>query len=293
MRPAPWQISIITLMPEMYPGPLGCSLIGDALARGIWNMSLVNLRDFGIGPHLKVDDSPAGGGAGMVLKPDVVDAAIQAAQAQMLRGLAPASAASGASPLAGEAMRLNECSEFSRSGEGVSNGLDTISPPSPNPLPQGERAYQLIHFSPRGELMTQALFRELIATPLILLCGRYEAVDERVLEKHQPREVSLGDFVLTGGDIPAMALIDGCVRLLPGVVGKEASLGEESFGDGAYANLLEYPHYTKPAEWEGRATPEVLLSGHHANIEKWRLEQAKAITKARRPELLTLPKRVK
>jgi tRNA (guanine37-N1)-methyltransferase len=229
-HPAPWHISVITLMPEMYPGPLGCSLIGDALARGVWDLSLVNLRDFGIGPHQKVDDSPAGGGAGMVLKPEVVDAAIIKAKAA-------------------------------------------------NP------AAQLIHFSPRGEVMTQALFRELIATQLILLCGRYEAIDERVLEKHQPREVSLGDFVLTGGDIPAMALIDGCVRLLPSVVGKEASLGEESFGNGAYANLLEYPHYTKPAEWEGRITPEVLLSGHHKNIDAWRLEQAKAITKARRPDL--------
>lgn len=218
-------------MPEMYPGPLGCSLIGDALARRLWELSLINLRDFGIGPHQKVDDSPAGGGAGMVLKPEVVDAAILSAKA--------------ANPTA-----------------------------------------QLIHFSPRGERMSQPLFRELIATPLILLCGRYEAIDERVLEKHQPREVSLGDFVLTGGDIPAMALIDGCVRLLPGVIGKEASLGEESFGDGAYTHLLEYPHYTKPAEWEGRQTPEVLLSGHHKNIDQWRLEQAKAITKARRPDLL-------
>lgn len=231
MQPTPWQISVITLMPEMYPGPLGCSLIGDALARNVWNLSLINLRDFGIGVHQKVDDSPAGGGAGMVLKPDVVDAAIIQAKT-------------------------------------------------------GNPHAQLIHFSPRGEVMTQALFRELSQTPLILLCGRYEAIDERVLEKHQPREVSLGDFVLTGGDIPAMALIDGCVRLLPGVVGKEASLGEESFGDGAYANLLEYPHYTKPAEWEGRATPEVLLSGHHKNIDQWRLEQAQAITKARRPDLV-------
>lgn len=226
-----WAVSVITLMPEMYPGPLGCSLIGDALARGVWNLSLINLRDFGIGPHQKVDDSPAGGGAGMVLKPEVVDAAIIHAK--------------------------------------------TASPSA-----------QLIHFSPRGQVMTQALFRELIATPLILLCGRYEAVDERVLEKHQPREISLGDFVLTGGDIPAMALIDGCVRLLPSVVGKESSLGEESFGDGAYANLLEYPHYTKPAVWEGRQTPKVLLSGHHKNIDAWRLEQARAITKARRPDLL-------
>jgi tRNA (guanine37-N1)-methyltransferase len=235
---SPWRVSIITLMPEMYPGPLGCSLIGDALARRIWEMSLIQLRDFGIGVHQKVDDSPAGGGAGMVLKPDVVDAAILKAK-------------------------------------------------------QDNPTAQLIHFSPRGEVMTQPLLRELSQTPLILLCGRYEAVDERVLEKHAPREVSLGDFVLTGGDIPAMALIDGCVRLLPGVVGKEASLGEESFGDGDYASLLEYPHYTKPAEWEGRQIPEILLSGHHKNIEKWRLEQAKAITRARRPELLTQPKGAK
>ena len=235
---APWQVSVITLMPEMYPGPLGHSLIGDALARNLWKLSLVNLREHGIGVHQKVDDSPAGGGAGMVLKPDVVDAAITHAQ-------------------------------------GMNPGAT------------------LIHFSPRGEVMTQPLLRELSQTPLILLCGRYEAVDERVLEKHGPREISLGDFVLTGGDIPAMALIDGCVRLLPGVVGKEASLGEESFGDGHYANLLEYPHYTKPAAWEGREIPEVLLSGHHANIEKWRLEQAEALTSARRADLWVRHKRTK
>lgn len=217
-------------MPEMYPGPLAHSLIGDALAKKLWELSVIDLRPFGIGTHQKVDDTPAGGGAGMVLKPDVVDAAITAAKKQ-----------------------------------------------NPNA--------QLIHFSPRGERLSQPLLRELSQTDAILLCGRYEAVDERVLEKHQPREISLGDFVLTGGDIPAMAMIDGCVRLLPGVVGKEASLGEESFGDGKYANLLEYPHYTKPTNWEGREIPEVLLSGHHGNVEKWRLEQAKAITARRRPDL--------
>lgn len=227
----PWNATLITLMPEMYPGPLGHSLIGDARAQGLWQLNLIHLRDFGIGAHQKVDDSPFGGGAGMVIKPDVADAAIMVAREQ--------------SPGA-----------------------------------------QLIHFSPRGERMTQPLLRELSQTNLILFCGRYEALDERVLEKHAPREVSLGDFVLTGGDIPAMALIEGCVRLLPGVVGKHESLGEESFGDGDYANLLEYPHYTKPALWEGRAVPEVLTSGHHANVAKWRRAQAEAITKARRPDLL-------
>ena len=227
----PWQATVITLMPEMYPGPLGHSLIGEARANGLWQLNVMALRDFGVGIHQKVDDSPYGGGAGMVLKPDVADAAINVAHEQ----------APGA---------------------------------------------QLIHFSPRGERMGQPLLRELAARDVILFCGRYEALDERVLEKHRPREVSLGDFVLTGGDIPAMALIDGVVRLLPGVVGKHESLGQESFGDGDYAQLLEYPHYTKPAVWEGRAVPEILTSGHHANIDQWRLEQARAITSARRPDLL-------
>lgn len=225
-----WKVAVITLMPEMYPGPLGCSILGDALEKRLWELSLIHLRDFGLGKHQVVDDSPYGGGAGMVIKPEVADAAITVAKEQM----------PGA---------------------------------------------QLIHFSPRGERLSQKHLREFSQTNLILLCGRYEAVDERVLEKHQPREISLGDFVLTGGDIPAMALIDGCVRLLPGVVGKHESLGEESFGDGEWANLLEYPHYTKPAVWEGRAVPEVLTSGHHANVAKWRLEQAQAITAARRPDL--------
>ncbi len=226
-------------MPEMYPGPLGCSLIGDALARGLWTLTLTNLRDYGIGPHQKVDDSPYGGGAGMVMKPDVVDAAIMHAKS-------------------------------------VSAQKNS---------PQAQPA-QLIHFSPRGEPMTQAHFREFSQTNVILLCGRYEAIDERVLEKHQPREISLGDFVLTGGDIPAMAFIDGCVRLLPSAIGKPTSLGEESFGDGAFAQLLEYPHYTKPASWEGRDVPPVLTSGNHAEINKWRLAQAQQLTAQRRPDLL-------
>jgi tRNA (guanine37-N1)-methyltransferase len=225
-----WNVAVITLMPEMYPGPLGCSIIGDARENGLWDLSLIHLRDYGIGAHQKVDDSPYGGGAGMVIKPEVADAAISVAKEQMPHA-------------------------------------------------------QLIHFSPRGERLSQHHLREFSKTDLILLCGRYEAIDERVLEKHQPREISLGDFVLTGGDIPAMALIDGCVRLLPGVVGKEESLGEESFGDGDWSNLLEYPHYTKPALWEGKSVPEILTSGHHGNISQWRREQAEAVTAARRPDL--------
>lgn len=219
----------------MYPGPLGASLIGDALGRGLWGLSFINLRDFGIGPHQKVDDSPYGGGAGMVLKPDVVDAAITHAK--------------------------------------------TLLPNA-----------QLIHFTPRGTPLAQRHMRDFSQTDVILLCGRYEAIDQRVLEKHQPVELSLGDFVLTGGDIPAMTLIDGCVRLLPGVIGKSESLGEESFGDGAFENLLEYPHYTKPPVWDGREIPPVLTSGHHADIAKWRLEQAQKITQERRPDLLVKAK---
>jgi tRNA (guanine37-N1)-methyltransferase len=150
---------------------------------------------------------------------------------------------------------------------------------------------QLVHFTPRGDPLTQSLLRELAQKDVILLCGRYEAIDERVIEKHAPLEISLGDFVLTGGDIPAMALIDGCVRLLPGTVGKNESLGEESFGDGDFATLLEYPHYTKPPLWEGREVPPVLVSGHHGEIGKWRRDQAEKITAARRPDLAARKKR--
>lgn len=231
MQRGPWHASVITLMPQMWPGPLAHSLIGDALAREIWQLTLIDLRAFGIGAHQKVDDTPYGGGAGMVLKPDVVDAAITHAQ--------------NAAPAA-----------------------------------------RLIHFTPRGERLNQQHFRSLATRDVILLCGRYEAIDQRVLDKHQPLEISLGDFILTGGDIPAMALVEGVVRQLPGVVGAHESLAEESFGDGDYARLLEYPHYTKPANWDGRTVPPVLVSGNHADIAQWRRAEAEAITRAKRPDLL-------
>jgi tRNA (guanine37-N1)-methyltransferase len=227
----PWEACVITLMPDMYPGPLAHSLIGDALENGTWKLHVVNLREYGIGKHQVVDDSPYGGGAGMVIKPDVMDAAIEAAKKRV-----------------------------------------------PNA--------QLVHLTPRGERLTQPMLSAFTKQPLILMCGRYEAIDERVIEKHQPREVSLGDFVLTGGDIPAMAIIEGTVRLLPNVVGDTASLAEESFGiHDEYQHLLEYPHYTKPAEWDGRTVPEVLTSGHHKNIDSWRKAQAEEMTKAKRPDL--------
>ena len=220
-----WTATVLTLFPEMFPGPLGLSLAGRALADRIWALETVDIRDFARDKPASVDDTPFGGGAGMVMRPDVVDAAIEAA----------------------------------------------ADPRGP-----------LIYLSPRGCALDQARVRRLAAAPAVtLLCGRYEGLDERVLEARVIEEVSLGDFVLSGGEPAAIALIDACVRLLPGVVGAAASLAEESFERG----LLEYPHYTRPQEWNGRAVPEVLLSGDHERIRAWRLAEAEAITRKRRPDL--------
>ena len=223
-----WAATVLTIFPEMFPGPLGLSLAGRALQRGDWRLDAVDLRRFTEDRHQTVDDTPFGGGAGMVMRPDIVAKA------------ADAVVAAGA-----------------------------VGP--------------LVYLSPRGEPLRQQLVTELAAGPgVVLLCGRYEGVDHRVIEARGFREVSLGDFVLSGGELAAMTLIDACVRLLPGVVGDAASLAEESFA----AGLLEYPHYTRPQVWEGRAVPEVLLSGHHARISQWRQDQALAVTKSRRPDLV-------
>lgn len=223
MKPL-WSVHILTLFPEMFPGLLGFSLPGKALENCIWNLNAIQIRDFATDKHHTVDDTPYGGGAGMVMKPDVLDAAL-------------------------------------------------------NSLPQGTRK---IYLSPRGKKLDQALLHDLAAAPQIaLLCGRYEGVDQRVIDAHQLEEVSLGDFVLAGGEVAAMALIEGVVRLLPGVLGNANTVDEESFAGG----LLEYPHYTKPATWQGMDVPEILLSGDHAKVKEWRLSQAKALTQARRPDL--------
>ncbi len=224
-----WTATVLTIFPEMFPGPLGFSLAGKALARGIWRLDAVDLRDFATDRHRSVDDAPFGGGAGMVMRPDVIARAVDAVRE---RG-------------------------------------------APGPL---------LYLSPRGERLDQRIVRELSAGPgFVALCGRFEGVDERVLEARAFRELSIGDFVLSGGELAAMVVIDACVRLLPGVVGEAASLAEESFADG----LLEYPHYTRPRVFEGRAVPEVLLSGHHERIRAWRRQRALEITRARRPDLLT------
>jgi tRNA (guanine37-N1)-methyltransferase len=225
-----WRATVLTLFPEMFPGPLGMSLAGKALAEAKWALQTIDIRDFATDKHRSVDDTPSGGGAGMVMRADVAAAAIDAARAAM-------------------------------------------PPETPTLYP-----------SPRGRPLTQTRVRELAQGPgAILLCGRFEGIDERVLEARNVEEVSIGDYVLSGGELAAQVLIDACVRLLPGVAGNESSLAEESFAQG----LLEYPHYTRPREFEGRSIPEVLLSGDHAAIAKWRHEQAEALTQERRPDLWT------
>ena len=224
---AGWRVKVLTIFPEMFPGPLGHSLAGKALEAGLWALETVDIRDFARDKHRSVDDTPFGGGPGMVMRAEVIDAAIAAATA-------------------------------------------------------GDAAARVVYLSPRGRLLTQAVVRELAALAgLVLLCGRYEGVDERVLAARRVDEISLGDFVLSGGEPAAIALIDAGVRLLPGVLGQPETLAEESFERG----LLEYPHYTRPPEWQGRAVPAVLLSGHHEQIRAWRRRQAEETTRTRRPDL--------
>jgi tRNA (guanine37-N1)-methyltransferase len=212
----------------MFPGPLAVSLSGDALAREIWSLETRNIREYGIGRHRAVDDTPAGGGPGMVIRADVLAQALDA-------GLA-----------------------------------------ADDPRPR-------LLMSPRGRPLTQTRVRELASGPgAVLICGRFEGVDERVIEGRGLEEVSIGDYILSGGEMASLVVLDACVRLLPGVMGKQESGADESFEGG----LLEYPHYTRPREWEGRAIPDVLLSGDHAKIAKWRREEAERLTRQRRPDLL-------
>jgi tRNA (guanine37-N1)-methyltransferase len=221
-----WRASVLTIFPDMFPGPLGLSLAGKALERGLWSLSAVDIRSFGVGAHRAVDDTPAGGGPGMVMKADV-----------------------------------------------LARAIDSIAEADHRPR---------LLMSPRGTPMTQSYVSELAAGPgVVLICGRFEGVDERVIGARALTEVSMGDFILSGGEIAALALLDACVRLLPGVMGKDASKSEESFA----AGLLEYPQYTRPQAWEGHPIPQILLSGDHGQIAAWRRAAAEQLTKERRPDL--------
>ena len=227
-----WRATVLTLFPEMFPGALGLTLAGKALSECKWTLDTVDIRNFATDKHRSVDDTPAGGGAGMVMRADIAAAAIDAARAD------------------------------------------------------AEPGTPALYLSPRGTPLTQARAQRLAQGPgVLLLCGRFEGIDERVLEAREIEEISIGDYVLSGGELAAQVLIDACVRLLRGVAGNEGSLAEESFASG----LLEYPHYTKPRDWEGMPIPEVLLSGDHQKIAEWRRQQAEALTKARRPDLWEKP----
>jgi tRNA (guanine37-N1)-methyltransferase len=223
-----WSAAVLTLYPEMFPGPLGQSLAGRALAEGIWSLEAVQIRDFATDKHRSVDDTPAGGGAGMVMRADVLAAAVD----------------------------------------------DVLERRPEAPI---------VAMTPRGEPLTQGLVRELATGPGVsILCGRFEGIDERLFDARPIRQVSIGDYVLSGGETAAIVLLDACVRLLPGVMGAASSGDEESFESG----LLEYPHYTRPQMWEGRTIPEVLRSGDHAKIAAWRKQRAEADTRLRRPDLI-------
>jgi len=223
-----WQAQVITLFPEVFPGVLGESLTGKALKDDVWHLDTIGLRDHGVGKHRNVDDTPAGGGAGMVIRADVLEQAIMAAKQQAV---------------------------------------------APQPI---------FYLSPRGVPFNQKIAQHWASEPgVTLLCGRFEGVDQRVLDHFRIIEVSLGDFVLTGGEVAAQAMLDATVRLLPGVLGNAESAVEESHSSG----LLEHPQYTRPAEWQGRAIPEVLMSGHHARIADWRRAQSEELTRERRPDM--------
>lgn len=223
-----WRASVFTLYPDMFPGPLSASMAGTALAKGFWGLEAIDIREHGLGRHRAVDDRPAGGGPGMVLRADVLAASFDAGVKQ--------------------------------------------DDPRPRLL-----------MSPRGERLTQTMAREFSSGPgLVLVCGRFEGVDERVIDGRALREISIGDYVLSGGEIAAFVLLDACVRLIPGVMGKNESGEDESFERG----LLEYPHYTRPRDWEGRKIPDVLLSGDHEKIARWRRDRSEEITRGRRPDLL-------
>ncbi len=265
-----FRTQILTLYPEMFPGPLGVSLAGRALSDNIWSCEAINIRDFATDKHRSVDNTPAGGGAGMVLRADVLAAAVDFAEARMTEQIKPL-------PFRG----------------GI--GVGTVNPrnddqlkatfPTPGPSPEGKglKSAPILAMTPRGAPLTQSRIRDIATGPgVTIICGRFEGFDERLFDaRPQIEQISIGDYVLSGGELGAMVILDACIRLLPGVMGAASSGDDESFEMG----LLEYPQYTRPAEWEGRAIPQVLRSGDHAAVEAWRKSAAETDTRLRRPDL--------
>jgi tRNA (guanine37-N1)-methyltransferase len=227
-------VKILTLFPELFPGPLGCSVIGKALENKLWSLEVINIRDFAEDKHKAVDFPPIGGGGGMVMKPDVL-------------------------------------------GKAIDYALKDIAP----------KNYNLFYLSPRGKILNQKKVHKLLSSKnIILICGRFEGIDQRVIDHYKIEEISIGDYVLSGGEIAAYAVVDSCVRLIPGVTGNKVSIIEESFAvDSEYENLIEYPQYTKPNKWKQYEVPSIMLSGNHAKIKEWQLQQAQKLTKKLRPDL--------
>jgi tRNA (guanine37-N1)-methyltransferase len=265
---------ILTLYPEMFPGPLGISLAGRALAEGKWSCDPLQIRDFATDKHKSVDDTPAGGGAGMVLRADVLARAVDFAAERMARKLSGAGS--------GAAGKVDAVGEVAGEAASLDPSTTSLSAGGLPPRAGEDRVAPILAMTPRGVPITQARVRSLAEGPgVTILCGRFEGFDERLFEGRTIEQVSMGDIVLSGGEIGAFMLLDACIRLLPGVMGAASSGVEESFESG----LLEYPHYTRPAEWEGRMIPEVLRSGDHAKIAAWRKRQAEDDTRLRRPDL--------
>ncbi|NMN06127.1 MULTISPECIES: tRNA (guanosine(37)-N1)-methyltransferase TrmD [unclassified Novosphingobium] len=265
--------AVLTLYPEMFPGPLGVSLAGRALGEGKWTLDPVQIRDFAADKHRTVDDTPAGGGAGMVLRVDVLAKAIDHARGLMAQKILPEAGRGTADEVGGGGVSAPDA---------ALEDANPLHQPAAGPPPRAGEAIPVIAMTPRGRPLTQARVRELAAGPgVIVVCGRFEGFDERIFEGRQVEEVSVGDIILSGGECAALMLLDACIRLLPGVMGAASSGHEESFENG----LLEYPHYTRPQEWEGRTIPQVLRSGDHAKIAEWRQRQSEDDTRLRRPDL--------
>jgi len=254
---------ILTIFPEMFPGPLQYSLAGQALSKDIWSLEIINIRDFGLTRHHTVDDEPFGGGNGMVMRADVLGAALDHALCISQETIEKS----------GERSECIKIPEDARSLK-----FDTTN----------RKISKIYYMSPRGKTLTQSLAKEISAQEnIIIICGRFEGIDERVIDEYNIDEISIGDYVLSGGEIAAMTLLDACVRLLPGVLANQDTLTEESFNYfEQVGTLLEYPQYTRPASWRGREVPEILRGGNHRLIEQWRKDEALKITQERRPELL-------